>query len=130
MTACSRLSEPHSGLSDRRSVLRWLLVVLSVVVIQQSTQWASGQVLVTGSVRDSVTLLPLVSAHVILDGTVQGTITNRDGAFEITLPDLPATLVFRHIGYNSSAGNTGAGRSSGHKRESRTGGYHPCLKYW
>jgi hypothetical protein len=51
-------------------------------------------------VRDSVTLLPLVSAHVVLDGAVQGTITNREGAFEITLPRLPATLIFRYIGYN------------------------------
>ncbi|MDE2826780.1 MAG: DUF5686 family protein [Bacteroidota bacterium] len=101
MTACSRLSEPHSRLSYRRSVLRWLLVALSVVVFLPLTQCALGQVLVTGSVRDSDTLLPLVSAHVILDGAVQGTITNRDGAFEITLPDLPATLIFRHIGYNS-----------------------------
>ena len=100
MTVCSRLSEAHSGLLGRRSVLQWLLVVLSVVVIQLCTQRASGQVLVTGSVRDSVTLLPLISAHVVLDGAAQGTITNRDGAFEITLPGLPATLVFRHIGYN------------------------------
>lgn len=101
MTACSRLSEAYSGLFDSQSVLRLLLVALSVVIILQSPQLASGQVLVTGSVRDSVTLLPLVSAHVVLDGAVLGTITNRDGAFEITLPELPATLIFRHIGYNS-----------------------------
>ncbi len=100
MTASSRWTEAHSGLLNRRSAQRWLLVVLSVVVIQLCSQRASGQVLVTGSVRDSVTLLPLISAHVVLDGAAQGTITNRDGAFEITLPGLPATLIFRHIGYN------------------------------
>ena len=100
MTASFRLPDAHSGLLERRPVLLWLLVVLSVVVIQLRTQQASAQVLVTGSVRDSVTLLPLVSAHVVLEGTAQGTITNRDGAFEITLPGLPATLIFRHIGYN------------------------------
>ena len=100
MPVCSRLPEAHSGPLGRQSILRWLLAGLSVVVIQVCMQQALGQVLVTGSVRDSVTRLPLISAHVVLDGAVQGTITNRDGAFELTLPGLPATLIFRHIGYN------------------------------
>ncbi len=48
-----------------------------------------------------MTLLPLASAHNVLEDSDQGTITNREGHFEITIPKLPATLIFQHIGYHS-----------------------------
>jgi len=79
----------------------WLWVLLGITVMQVGTSDAVGQVVISGSVRDSVTLLPLTSAHVILTGSDQGTITNREGTFEITITRLPATLLFRHVGYHS-----------------------------
>ncbi len=78
----------------------YFLILLGLAASQMYPQQATGQVLITGSVRDSVSQLPLASVHVILEGSNQGTITNREGDFEITLPSLPATLVFRHIGYH------------------------------
>ena len=78
----------------------WFLISLGLAGTQMYSPQATGQVLITGSVKDSVTQLPLTSAHVILDGSNLGTITNREGDFEITLPSLPATLIFRHIGYH------------------------------
>ena len=84
----------------RRRIRLWFLILLGLVGTQMYSPQATGQVLITGSVKDSVTQLPLTSAHVILDGSNLGTITNREGDFEITLPSLPATLIFRHIGYH------------------------------
>ncbi len=85
----------------RRDVPRtWALGLLGFAAIQVYPQQAAGQVLITGSVRDSVTRFPLASAHIIMEGSNRGTITNREGDFELTLSHLPATLVFRHIGYH------------------------------
>lgn len=83
-----------------RCIRLWILILLGLAATQMYSPQATGQVLVTGSVQDSVTQLPLTSAHIILEGSNFGTITNREGDFEITLPSLPATLIFRHIGYH------------------------------
>ncbi|MCY4233773.1 MAG: DUF5686 family protein [Bacteroidetes bacterium] len=77
-----------------------LLILFGYASIQIYPELAKGQVLITGSVQDSITSLPLASAHVILEGSNQGTITNRQGQFGITIPSLPASLIFRHIGYH------------------------------
>lgn len=61
---------------------------------------ADAQVILTGVVRDASTRLPLASAHVIVSDTDGGTITNHEGAFEVMVPSVPATLVFRHLGYD------------------------------
>ncbi len=82
------------------SIRLCFLTFLGLAAIQMYPQQVTGQVLITGSVRDSVSQLPLSSTHVILEGSNQGTITNREGDFEITLPSLPAALVFHHIGYH------------------------------
>ncbi len=56
---------------------------------------------VRGRVLDAQTGEPLPSANIRIEGTWRGTITNADGAFEIALPDVPAELAFRYIGYES-----------------------------
>ncbi len=56
---------------------------------------------VRGRVLDAQTGESLPSANIRIEGTWRGTITNADGAFEIALPDVPAELAFRYIGYAS-----------------------------
>lgn len=60
---------------------------------------ATAQHAVRGTIADSETGEPLPAAHVVIEGTYVGTITNGVGAYEISVGSLPATLVFRSIGY-------------------------------
>lgn len=62
---------------------------------------ALGQVLVTGTVEETGTGTPLVSATLQIEGTLVGTVTNRDGRFSLPVARLPAEIVVRHIGYRS-----------------------------
>ncbi len=86
--------------SQRRKATQ-VAILVGYVAFQFYSGQATGQVMIAGSVQDSVTLLPLASAHIVLEGSDQGTITNREGHFEITIPKLPATLIIQHIGYHS-----------------------------
>ena len=54
-----------------------------------------------GVVRDATTGVTLAAAHVVIDGAEQGTITNREGQFEIVVPRLPVALRVRYIGYQT-----------------------------
>jgi len=48
-----------------------------------------------------VTSSPLPSANVRLGGTTRGTISNREGAWLLRVPEGPNTLIFSYIGYLS-----------------------------
>jgi TonB-dependent starch-binding outer membrane protein SusC len=53
-------------------------------------------------VTDALNGEPMVGVNVVLDGTTTGVVTNIDGIYTITVPDLSqATLVFSFIGYNT-----------------------------
>jgi len=54
-----------------------------------------------GTVSDAETGEPLPYATILLEGTYHGTITNPEGEFSIEAGEYPATLLARHIGYNS-----------------------------
>lgn len=60
-------------------------------------QNATGTIRVTGVVRD-VSNQPLIGVSVLQAGTNNGTITNIDGQYELTVPS-NATLRFSYIGY-------------------------------
>ena len=62
---------------------------------------AQAQVLLRGVVRDAETGVTLAAAHVVVDSTEQGTITNREGQFEIVVAALPVVLRVRYIGYQT-----------------------------
>ena len=57
--------------------------------------------LLTGTIRDSTGLAPLQKASVVLDfeRISQGTYTDADGKFSLTLPAGPHVLVVRYVGY-------------------------------
>ncbi len=60
---------------------------------------------VTGQLIDAESGEGLVAASIEVKGKLEGTISNIDGNFEITLDQLPATLVFRFIGFQSEERN-------------------------
>ncbi|MEM1043342.1 MAG: DUF5686 family protein [Bacteroidota bacterium] len=66
------------------------------------TAQAQAQTVATGRVTDAETGEPLAAATVQVEGTAVGTITNRDGAYELRLPATPAVLVVRFIGYETA----------------------------
>lgn len=60
-----------------------------------------GQSTISGIVFDSQTGEPMPFATVYLNGTTQGTITNKDGLFELSHVKFPTTLVFSFVGYKT-----------------------------
>ena len=76
-----------------RTILLLLLLPLSLT--------AQAQVLLHGVVRDAESDVTLAAAHVVIEGTNQGTITNGEGRFEIVAPSVPTTLRVRYIGYRT-----------------------------
>lgn len=77
----------------------WLVVLLLFLVPPLAVQ---GQHLIEGTVVDARSGEPLPSATIQVEGTYRGTITNTDGAFSLLVPDLPATLLVRFIGYETA----------------------------
>ncbi len=59
------------------------------------------QLTVHGIVRDMETGKPLSYTNIQIEGTYQGTITNDDGNYTLKIRKLPATLIYRFIGYES-----------------------------
>jgi len=81
-------------------------VITQLIALLIPTQWAIAstrldKVKLEGTIVDAQTGEALPAAHLIIKDTYTGTITNADGAFEITAPTLPVTLVARFIGYES-----------------------------
>ena len=67
---------------------------------------------VTGTVTDAATSLGLPAATVQVAGTYSGTITNSEGRYELRVPERPATLVVRFIGYEPAEVEVGAGEEA------------------
>ena len=57
------------------------------------------QVTVKGSVRNQASKETVPAVSVVVKGTSQGTYTNADGQFALSVTKLPVTLVFSSIGY-------------------------------
>src|SRR5437868_2542498 len=79
--------------SIRSSVFSLLLLVLVSASAFAQTRRVSGRVTVEGSGE------PLVAASVSVVGTSLGTYTDDQGRFSLNVPDGPATLRIRRIGY-------------------------------
>jgi len=61
---------------------------------------AHAQTVVRGVVKDAQTNELLFGTNVIVQGTSTGTSTNQNGEFELSVPSLPAKLLFSFIGYS------------------------------
>lgn len=58
------------------------------------------QIRVSGVVTDQTNNEPVIGAGVVIKGTTNGTITDLDGRYEITVPSAESVLEFTCIGYN------------------------------
>lgn len=74
-----------------------LLLLLALLVAAPS----AAQTAIRGRVVDAVTTRELSDVHVYHPESGRGTVTNRDGRFELALPRLPTTVIFRHVGYTT-----------------------------
>lgn len=54
---------------------------------------------IKGKIVDDATGETLIGANILVKGTTNGTVTDFDGAFEIKVPSLPATLTLSYLGY-------------------------------
>ncbi len=61
------------------------------------------QVELTGIVMDAETGDSLPAATIVIENTLKGTITNSEGHFSISVPELPATLLISYIGYERAS---------------------------
>jgi TonB-dependent SusC/RagA subfamily outer membrane receptor len=79
-----------------RKSLRLLLLVFAALCFTNSFSQA---VKLTGRVSDSANLQSVQAVSITVKGSSQGTYTDGGGNFSITVPSLPATLVFSSVGF-------------------------------
>ena len=84
---------------------------------------AYGQRVVSGTVTDANTGEALPGVTVSIEGTSEGTITDLEGKYSISLPSSEVVLVFRFVGYRSQTlqPDPGSGTLSVRLRESVLG---------
>ncbi|MGJ1203748.1 SusC/RagA family TonB-linked outer membrane protein [Sphingobacterium lactis] len=63
---------------------------------------------ITGRVTSAADSRPLAGVTVLVQGTNQGTQTNANGAFEITVPSADSRLVFSYVGYQNQVITVGS----------------------
>jgi Ca-activated chloride channel homolog len=76
------------------------VIMVLVLVLSCSTMLNASRV-ITGTVSEAETSLPLIGATVTLIGTHSGSITDANGKYSITVPDKGAKLRFSYIGYET-----------------------------
>lgn len=74
-------------------------LTLILTILTTTTAWC--QVTVTGTVITSDDKSALPGVNVVEKGTENGTITNADGKFSISVTDSNATLVFSFVGFQT-----------------------------
>jgi len=77
-----------------------LTIILSLAVLFPAGD-AFAQKTIRGTVTDAESGEPLPVAHIRVEGRFQGTITNSNGGYELTLSELPAEIGVTYIGYPS-----------------------------
>ncbi|MCG8514208.1 MAG: SusC/RagA family TonB-linked outer membrane protein, partial [Halanaerobiales bacterium] len=60
---------------------------------------ANAQQTLKGKITDSETNEPLIGATIVLQGTTEGTISDFDGNYELTINETEATLIVSYIGF-------------------------------
>jgi len=90
-----------------------LSVVLCLLLLSLPAPRASAQIALRGTVLDARTQAPLPHATVQIRGSTQGTIANASGQFLISLPQVPATIEVRYIGYRSQVVDITSGDLTG-----------------
>lgn len=105
----NQLEAPFPGRAFPRSnntllvrLTRQIVLLALLLVASAEGPGALAQTTLRGHVRDAATGETLPSATVQVEGTFRGTITNTEGAYELRVDSLPATVVARYIGYETA----------------------------
>src|SRR5688572_7839621 len=75
----------------KKILLLFLVTILSILVLAQETE-------VSGRVTDQADGAPLPGVNVVVNGTTNGTVTDSNGRYTLTVPNSSSTLVFSFIG--------------------------------
>lgn len=70
-----------------------------IIVVISSLQYVNAQKQFTGTVTDANTNKPLVGASIVLQGTSNGTNTNTEGKFNLTIPVNVKAIIVSYVGY-------------------------------
>lgn len=84
-----------------------LIFFLGVIGMIQCTALLAQEITVTGVVTDGTTGEPLIGVNIIIQGTTQGSISDTDGNYSITVPSGDAVLVYSYIGYETRMATVG-----------------------
>ncbi|UCH14186.1 MAG: TonB-dependent receptor [Bacteroidales bacterium] len=85
----------------RKESIKYKVFENNLVVITPSTEMQQQGITVAGSVISGLAKEPLAGVNVVEKGTMNGTVTDIDGNFTITVEDADAVLVFSYVGYLS-----------------------------
>ena len=78
-----------------------LLLYALIPLVAFSAVSASAQSQVQGTVRDATSAEPLPGVNIVIKGTFEGTTSDIDGAYSLTVASLQDTLVFSFIGFDT-----------------------------
>jgi len=76
-------------------------IILSIIFLFIAGSMFAQELTVTGTVVDETDGLGIPGATVVLKGTVNGTITDIDGNYNITVSNAMDTLLFSYVGYET-----------------------------
>ena len=82
----------------RIAVWKTLLLVVGLLVF---AQYGFTQVKISGKVSDPISGETLIGATVLEKGTTNGTITDFDGKFELSVDKIPVTIQVKFIGFST-----------------------------
>lgn len=88
-----------------------MLIVASFLLAHSLTAFAQTGVKVKGVVTSEADGFPLIGVNVVQKGTANGTVTDLDGNFELTVPT-NAEIDFSYIGYLNQTIRTTAGQTT------------------
>ena len=77
------------------------VMVLALLLLQGFGNLYAQGITVTGSVTDAASGEPLIGVNVVIKGTTEGSISDVNGEFSITVPDQESVLVLSYIGYST-----------------------------
>ncbi len=78
---------------------RFLIPLLSLFAIPLIGQ--DGRHGINGKVRDALSGAGMESVNILVEGTTMGTVTNATGGYSLQVNDLPVTLIFSMVGFET-----------------------------
>lgn len=78
-------------------------ILISILICLTSYSQVSDKLVINGIVTDAKTGFPLIGVSVLLNGTTVGTITDKDGKYNIETNTFSKKIVFSFLGYQTES---------------------------